>query len=105
MPSTQGGMGPQNLAGKARRGVAHHIYRCGKGLYNQPRSPTAETDMSPTNPNSLGVWRQFKHRFLAWQDGSTFRLDLPNLSDDILRDIGLSYSTERFKPAMPFWVP
>jgi hypothetical protein len=30
---------------------------------------------------------------------------LPNLSDDILRDIGLSRGTERFKPAMPFWVP
>ena len=61
--------------------------------------------MSPTNSNALGVWRQFKHRFLAWQDGSRFRLDLPNLSDDILRDVGLSRGTERFKPAMPFWVP
>jgi hypothetical protein len=59
--------------------------------------------MSPTNPNPLGAWRRFKHCFLAWQDGSSF--DLPNLSDDILRDIGLSHSTERFKPAMPFWVP
>jgi uncharacterized protein YjiS (DUF1127 family) len=59
--------------------------------------------MSPTNPNPLGVWHQFKHRFLAWQDGSSF--DLPNLSDDILRDIGLSRDAERFKPAMPFWVP
>jgi uncharacterized protein YjiS (DUF1127 family) len=59
--------------------------------------------MSPTNPSAPGVWRQFKHRFLTWQDGSTF--DLSNLSDDILRDIGLSRSTEHFKPAMPFWVP
>jgi uncharacterized protein YjiS (DUF1127 family) len=59
--------------------------------------------MSPTNPNSLGVWCQFKHRFLAWHNGSS--LDLPNLSDDILRDIGLSRGSERFKPAMPFWVP
>jgi uncharacterized protein YjiS (DUF1127 family) len=59
--------------------------------------------MSPTNPNPLGVWRQFKHRFLTWQDGWSF--ELPNLSDNILRDIGLARSTERFKPAMPFWVP
>ena len=59
--------------------------------------------MSPTNPNPLSAWRQFTHRFLAWQDGSSF--DLPNLSDDILRDIGLSHSTVQFKPAMPFWVP
>jgi uncharacterized protein YjiS (DUF1127 family) len=59
--------------------------------------------MSPTNPNQLGVWHQFKHRFLASQDGSSF--DLSNLSDDILRDIGLSRGAERFKPAMPFWVP
>ena len=56
-----------------------------------------------TNPNPLGAWRQFKHRFLAWQDGSSF--ELPNLSDDILRDIGLCRGAERFKPAMPFWVP
>jgi uncharacterized protein YjiS (DUF1127 family) len=61
--------------------------------------------MSLTNEHPLGAWRQFRHRFLAWQDGSSFRFDLPNLSDDILRDIGLSRSTERFKPAMPFWVP
>jgi uncharacterized protein YjiS (DUF1127 family) len=61
--------------------------------------------MSPTNPNPLGVWRQFKHRFFAWQDSSSFGLELPNLSDDILRDIGLSRSSERFKPAMPFWLP
>jgi hypothetical protein len=49
------------------------------------------------------VWRQFKHRFLDRQDGSSF--DLPTLSDDILRDIGFSYGAERFKSAMPFWVP
>ena len=61
--------------------------------------------MNPTYPNPPGVWRQFKHRFLAWQHGSSFRLELPNLSDDILRDIGLARSTERFKPAMPFWLP
>ena len=61
--------------------------------------------MSPTNPNPLSAWRQFTHRFLAWQDGSSFRPELPNLSDDILRDIGLSRGSEQFKPSMPFWVP
>jgi uncharacterized protein YjiS (DUF1127 family) len=59
--------------------------------------------MRPTNPNPLGMWRQFKRRFLVRQDGSSF--ELPNLSDDILRDIGLSRGTEPFKAAMPFWVP
>jgi uncharacterized protein YjiS (DUF1127 family) len=59
--------------------------------------------MSPTNPYPLGMWRQFKRRFLTSQDGSSF--DLPNLSDEILRDIGLSRCSEQFKPAMPFWVP
>ncbi len=58
--------------------------------------------MSPTNSTPLGTWRQFKHRFLTWQDRSSF--DLPRLSDDILRDIGLSRGTERYKSAMPFWV-
>ena len=50
--------------------------------------------MSPTTPNPLGTWCQFKQRFLTWQDGSSF--DLPSLSDDILRDIGLSRGSERF---------
>ena len=59
--------------------------------------------MSPTNPSPLGMWRQFKYRFLTSQDGLS--LDLPNLSDEILRDIGLSPGTDQFKPAMPFWVP
>jgi uncharacterized protein YjiS (DUF1127 family) len=58
--------------------------------------------MSPTTPTPLGTWCQFKQRFLTWQDGSSF--DLPSLSDEILRDIGLSRGSERF-PAMPFWVP
>ena len=61
--------------------------------------------MSPTNQNPLGVWRQFKHRFFTWRDSSSFGLDLPSLSDDILLDIGLSRSSERFKQAMPFWLP
>jgi uncharacterized protein YjiS (DUF1127 family) len=59
--------------------------------------------MSPTNSTPLGRWHQFKHRFLDLQHSSSF--DLPSLSDDILRDIGLSRGSERFKPAMPFWVP
>ena len=61
--------------------------------------------MSPTNPNPLGVWRQFKHRFFTWRDSSSYGLDLPSLSDDILLDIGLSRSSEQFKQAMPFWLP
>lgn len=59
--------------------------------------------MSPTNANPVGMWRQFKDRFLTSQYGSSF--DLPNLSDDILRDMGLSRGSEQFKPAMPFWAP
>jgi uncharacterized protein YjiS (DUF1127 family) len=100
---TPGGIETKFLATKARRGVAHHTHLSWQGLLSRVDSPTEERDMSPTNPDPLGMWRQFKHRFLAWQDGSSF--DLPNLSDDILRDIGLSRGTERFKPAMPFWVP
>jgi uncharacterized protein YjiS (DUF1127 family) len=91
------------LSNKARRGVAHHTQPLWQGLWLLSDSPTEERDMSSTNPNPLGMWRQFKHRLLALQDGSSF--DLPNLSDEILRDIGLSRGTEQFKPAMPFWVP
>jgi uncharacterized protein YjiS (DUF1127 family) len=91
------------LSNKTRRGVAHHTQPLWQGLWLPSDSPTEERDMSPTNPNPLGMWRQFKHRFLTSQDGSRF--DLPNLSDEILRDIGLSRGTEQFRPAMPFWVP
>jgi hypothetical protein len=86
------------LSNKMRRGVAHHTQLLWQGLQRMQGSPTEERDISPTNPNPLGMRRQFKHRFLTLQDGSSF--DLPNL-----RDIGLSRGTEQFRPAMPFWVP
>ena len=61
-----------------------------------------ETAMSTTKANSLRVWRQLTHCVLTWQDGSN--VEAADLSDSILRDIGLARA-ERFKPAMPFWLP
>jgi uncharacterized protein YjiS (DUF1127 family) len=63
------------------------------------RTTLRETAMSATKANSLRAW--FKHHLPAW-DSSSF--EAATLSDSILRDIGLSRS-ERFKPAMPFWLP
>ena len=61
--------------------------------------------MSATQANSRRLWCQFKHELLAWQSRSSFGTELTDLSDSILRDIGLSRGCERLRPAMPFWLP
>jgi uncharacterized protein YjiS (DUF1127 family) len=52
--------------------------------------------MNKMNPNRLRVWH--------WHDRGNLRIELSDLSDSILRDIGLSRGNERFRPAMPFWI-
>jgi uncharacterized protein YjiS (DUF1127 family) len=53
--------------------------------------------MSKVNRNWLRLW----HR----QDRANLCIELSNLSDSILRDIGLAPGNERFRAAMPFWCP
>ena len=48
------------------------------------------------NRNWLRLWH--------WQDRANLRIELSDLSDSILRDIGLSRGSERVRPAMPFWI-
>ena len=45
-------------------------------------------------------WLRLRH----WQDRAGLRIELSDLSDNILRDIGLSRRNEQFRPAMPFWI-
>jgi uncharacterized protein YjiS (DUF1127 family) len=52
--------------------------------------------MSKMNRNWLRLWH--------WQGREGFRIELNDLSDNILRDIGLSRGNEQFRPAMPFWI-
>ena len=51
--------------------------------------------MSKTNLKALRVWRQMKVAFTTWQDGASSRMELRNLDDRTLRDIGLSRGNER----------
>jgi uncharacterized protein YjiS (DUF1127 family) len=52
--------------------------------------------MSKMNRNWLRLW----HR----QDRANLRIELSDFSDSILRDIGVSRGSERFRPATPFWI-
>jgi uncharacterized protein YjiS (DUF1127 family) len=55
-----------------------------------------EGAMSKMNRNWLRLWH--------WQDRANLPIELSDLSDSILRDIGMSLGNERFRPAMPFWI-
>ena len=61
--------------------------------------------MSPMNPNQLRQLRQLKHSFVAWHDRANSRVELRNLSDRTLRDIGLTRGNERRRSVNPFWIP
>jgi len=52
--------------------------------------------MSKMNGNWFRLW----HR----QDRANLHIELSDLNDSILRDIGMSRGGERFRPAMPFWI-
>jgi uncharacterized protein YjiS (DUF1127 family) len=51
--------------------------------------------MSKTNLKAFRVWQQMKAAFTTWQDGANLRMELRNLDDRTLRDIGLSRGNER----------
>jgi len=51
--------------------------------------------MSKTNLKAFRVWRQMKVAFTTWQDGANSRMELRNLDDRTLRDIGLSRGNDR----------
>ena len=53
--------------------------------------------MSKMDRNWLRLWHG--------RDRANLRNELSDLSDSILRDIGLAPGNERFRAAMPFWCP
>ena len=50
------------------------------------------------------LWKEVKHSFTTWQDRSYVPMDLMNLSDRTLRDIGLCRHNKRPHPPLPFWI-
>jgi uncharacterized protein YjiS (DUF1127 family) len=77
--------------------VRHHMHRDAMGLKTSTKLVKfLERAMSKMNRNWLRLWH--------WQDRASLRIELSDLSDSVLRDIGMSRGNERFRPAMPFWI-
>jgi len=58
--------------------------------------------MSETNLKALRVWQQMKVAFTTWQDRANSRMELRNMDDRTLRDIGLSRGNERGNFSLPY---
>jgi uncharacterized protein YjiS (DUF1127 family) len=52
----------------------------------------------------MNTWRQLKDSFAIRQDRAYSSIELRNLSDRTLRDIGLTRGNEGCYSASPFWV-
>lgn len=59
--------------------------------------------MSTINSNSVRVWSQLTHSLAAWQGRVNARIELNNLDDRLLRDIGLTRGNDR-PISRPFWM-
>jgi uncharacterized protein YjiS (DUF1127 family) len=50
--------------------------------------------MSKTNRKAFSVWQQMKSGVIVWLDRTNSRIEMRNLDDRTLRDIGLSRGSE-----------
>src|SRR4029077_14297095 len=66
-----------------------HMRHATPGLHGMVNSPVAETAMNTMNPYPLRVWRRLKHSFAVWHARAGLRIDLKDLTDSTLQDIGL----------------
>jgi uncharacterized protein YjiS (DUF1127 family) len=46
-----------------------------------------------------------RQNFAAWHDRANSRIELTDLTDSTLQDIGLARGHERFGAAKLFWIP
>jgi uncharacterized protein YjiS (DUF1127 family) len=49
-------------------------------------------------------WNQAKHRFAEWRGYLHLQHEMMNLSDRILRDIGVSRRDDGHEASKPFWL-
>lgn len=70
----------------------------GPNLRIAGRRGIQERVMSATNSKHVGFWQ----RFVTWQERSHREIELNNLSDRSLRDIGLTRGDERLPICSPF---
>jgi len=60
--------------------------------------------MSAMYPKTLRAWKKLQHDFVVLQDRANSRIELRNLSDRILLDIGVSRNEERGVPFVRSWM-
>jgi uncharacterized protein YjiS (DUF1127 family) len=61
--------------------------------------------MDKRNPLPLRLWRRVRQSFTAWHVRANSRIELTDLTDRTLQDIGLTRGHERFGAAQLFWIP
>jgi uncharacterized protein YjiS (DUF1127 family) len=61
--------------------------------------------MDKRTPFRLRLWRRVRQNFAAWHDRANSRIELTDLTDRTLQDIGLTRGHERFGTAKLFWIP
>jgi|HubBroStandDraft_5_1064220.scaffolds.fasta_scaffold993951_2 uncharacterized protein YjiS (DUF1127 family) len=64
-----------------------------------------ERAVDKRNPFRLRLWRRVRNSFAAWHDHANSRIELTDLADSTLQDIGLTRGHERFGGAKLFWIP
>jgi uncharacterized protein YjiS (DUF1127 family) len=60
--------------------------------------------MSRKISQTFRFWRQLKQDFMAWQDRATLQMEMRNLNERTLRDIGLTRGNERANPSIQPWM-
>jgi len=61
--------------------------------------------MDTRNALPFRLWRRVRQSFAAWHDRANSRIELTDLTDSTLQDIGLTRGHERFGAAKLFWIP
>jgi|HubBroStandDraft_2_1064218.scaffolds.fasta_scaffold202086_1 uncharacterized protein YjiS (DUF1127 family) len=68
----------------------------------------AVSTMDPRRPTSrlyrFSRWSQVKRHFAEWHLRASLRHELRNLSDRMLRDVGVSRFDVEFEAYKPFWM-
>ena len=65
---------------------------------------TISLEVSSDRRRQASLWTQLKHGLAEWRLRARLRRELVNLSDETLRDIGMSRGWADFEASKPFWM-
>jgi uncharacterized protein YjiS (DUF1127 family) len=65
---------------------------------------TMDLSILPSRRYRLSRWSEVTRHVAEWRIRARSRNELINLSDRILRDIGVSRSDTEFEASKPFWI-